>query len=630
MKTVSPQSFPTGLAESLEEVFGESVPASFLLSGGLSGAHLYLVPFASAPYVVKVGPSRLIDRERINFANLNGTAVHYQVSCDPTFTDKIAKCCLPHDRRVIAYRFAGRIPAQTDDLLSFLECAEHFLCGRSEDFLNHLASIQQRLTELWLHSGQPDGEIVRLPDFLEPNWAKVNPILATAEAMSHGAVKRSEVNRTWQNWEEERGNPIRMRLGHIHGDLRCANIVLSRGEPYLVDFGSVRKAPPFIDLIRLEVDIVLRARIPAAIRNELLRSVFDPLLWEPYAAATSPAQRLIVEFRRAYVQILPGRKATISSQLDFYAAYMSELLRRTTYWEDLFLAVDTRQFIWLLLAQCVSYLHSANYANTIAENIHNLDRLFRPPLIPKGIGLIRCYYGGQDNDERNGRKHKLLNGYRGPAVLLAHSGFSYLVPSAPHFRAVRSFLASYPQNRFVAILTNPFCQAAIEIYLNWIRSYLKQNHKLKDGVRLEQNFKLTSSLQGYLNLKLHFGDQIEVRMTSFEPSCTVIWTSQGYFLEPYFKFDQFERAHNGLNTYEMECAPDADLADSFQFTGDEKITHLNFFYHHSLPFDKWKESRPLLHQAAESNLEWMERTGEIDAFERSCISELLQRYMREP
>ncbi len=615
----------------LEKSANDKIIHIFPLSGGLSGARVFLASFDTVgAHVIKTGSKELIDREKRNFRTLKNTGAYNDLKSN--LVEKILDLKSSKSTPLIVYKYAGRVPEQNESPpQSFLDCAELYFKGENPDFINQITDVDRDLANFRATATVQAAASYSLPQFLEPDWKLISPIISTAEALSSFSFSLKEVREVWESWKDERKNPVQLRLERTHGDLRCNNIVYSDKKLFLIDFGNVREAPNYLDLIHLEIDIILRMQVDNEIRNRIVRAAFDPYYWQKEASPDwSQEEKIIQQFRWLFMLRQVRHSATDLVRRDFYVAYLVDLLRRARHWEDYFLSVQSRHLLWWIISCCLEAIKNVDRKpNALPSSLEEYSVLLRPD-VPRGMGLLNWTFGDKENgdtenEKRNEKKKKAIASSRGQITLFAHSGHAYLAEPGIHFGELCRYLDN-SENSFLAILLNPFSEAAIQLYLNWIRAYEKRSQTF-GSLSVDGKFRI--ALQSYQGLRNIYGDRIRVMMTSFDFSCTVLWTTEKFFFEPYFRLDAIERARMKLNSYEMEYDSRSAFGQVFGICDGNNLTHLDFFMSRSITYEKWKENLNNLHEKAKENLEVLEAIGEINSSEREFISIHLHKYLDE-
>ena len=252
------------------------------------------------------------------------------------------------------------------------------------------------------------------------------------------------------------------------------------------------------------------------------------------------------------------------------------------------------------------------------------------PAVSKDLGLSCLYYGGSDNRARNESKQKAVKESRGDVVLLAHSGHAYL--AGCHKSSIKAFLEDKNKTgKFIVILLNPFSLAAIGMYLNWLRSFEADGLDMSDihaiDHLLPKKVKFLDSLLSYRSLRNNYDSRLELRFTSFDIGCTVLWTDNAYFIEPYFRFNPAERAERKLTTYEMELDSESPMADQVQYGYERPTTHLNFYYRYSVLFEDWCKTQKAQIASGIDTLNFMADSGEISWKEANCLTSYLPHFI---
>lgn len=232
-------------------------------------------------------------------------------------------------------------------------------------------------------------------------------------------------------------------------------------------------------------------------------------------------------------------------------------------------------------------------------------------LVPRRSGIQTIYAGESDNVARNEAKQKAIQRTNGNVTLLARTGYSYLTSIGQHGTEVFRFLSNEEDNSFTAVILNPYCTGAIEVYLTWIRSCGSPDFVAPYLAR--QIGKLKNSLDGFRDLRAEFGDRVELRLTSFDISMTILATIDTIFMEPYFQAHEEKRNRQGLVGIEIESRCDGDLGQLLgpSKTADEGLSHLDFFLTHSIPYDDWRAHQALFASHFSSLLDLLAQTGEL-------------------
>jgi hypothetical protein len=245
--------------------------------------------------------------------------------------------------------------------------------------------------------------------------------------------------------------------------------------------------------------------------------------------------------------------------------------------------------------------------------------------VPRRLGISKVYAGESDNKDRNTEKQGAILRTNGDVLLLARTAYSYLCDArGVHCRTVRQFLHMDEANRFIAVILNPYSMAAIEVYLMWLHS-CRPGGCPGDYVA-QQIGKLTNSLEGFRSLKREFAERVQLQLTSFDVSMTILTTSDAIFVEPYFQADEEKRIEQGLVGFEIEFNRDASLGPLIASTNsdDKHLAHLDFFLRHSISYQAWKSKLALMASQYDSQLEFLLQTSQI----LQCEAEELGRVLR--
>jgi hypothetical protein len=382
----------------------------FCLPGGLSGAKVLLIQTTAAPLVLKVGPPKQIAQELRTFLQLRGTNLFTQLALGSEQDAWLSSLRFRDGSRALGYRFLGQIPRHSEQSVgTLLDSAESYINGTEDRFPDHIANISGQLLELRAQTSRQLTSIL-LPEYTEPAWQRVDPLLATAQAFSSRVPTVDAIHTAWNRWESRRSAPVQMQLGFIHGDLRAANVVLAWSArttlPFLVDFGSVKRAPSYVDLVRLEIDLILRMQVSDDLFERILVAAFDPQSWtlDSNASATDRVSGFVGVFRQAYLGHVGTRHAASDICDDYYAFYLSELLRRVPYWEVRFLEPKSRRTLWWLVLLALQRLRdSAAFRCPTSDSVHSYVNALKSPEIPPELGVSQVFFGPSDSDARDGR-----------------------------------------------------------------------------------------------------------------------------------------------------------------------------------------------------------------------------------
>jgi len=292
--------------------------------------------------------------------------------------------------------------------------------------------------------------------------------------------------------------------------------------------------------------------------------------------------------------------------------------------------------LWWLMTMSVDQLNNIRKApSPPARDLERYGQILRPA-IPEQIGLRKCFYGANDNEIRNKDKRLAIEQSRGDILLLAHSGQSYLSHLGCHYTSICAYLEQQECNRFFPIILNPFSIPAVQMYLNEIHALKSRGYDIaKVAPQVVQHLeedrvKLYESVVSYRNSKKRYGEQIHVRFTSFEPGCTILWTSTYCFVEPYFQTDPGLRAKHKLNTYEFELSVSNECAQGLYSDMKRSTTHVNFFLEYSISFEEWVARQVELREAANRALEVLVLIGEVEQIESDCIKEYMRKVPWSP
>jgi hypothetical protein len=264
-------------------------------------------------------------------------------------------------------------------------------------------------------------------------------------------------------------------------------------------------------------------------------------------------------------------------------------------------------------------------------------KLMAPPL--RKMGAVALYYGPGDNQRRNEAKEEALRQAKGKAFLLAQTGTAYFSAGgflSPH---VMAFLRRDKGNTFVAVLMNPFSEAALKLYLTCIEAAERVRTDAADVVAGHLG-KLRETLGGYRN---DFrGHSVSLRFTPFDPVCTVLLTGTRCFVEPYFQFDPIERRGKHLDTYEWELENRIDqaevtnkpLADHFRASSEESTaqskapSHMSFHLRRSQPADEFVKHLAKDREQCEQTLKRLADKGVLQHSEAKAVKGQLAELQR--
>jgi hypothetical protein len=215
-------------------------------------------------------------------------------------------------------------------------------------------------------------------------------------------------------------------------------------------------------------------------------------------------------------------------------------------------------------------------------------------------------YTPDDNDRRNARKLEVLQNTTKPIQLIASSGYAYLGKYRNLFwRALQERLRTGVPVHI--ILEHPFSDSRVQLTLGELipdkpfptpiqqvilEKYRQGSLNSFDPVTfIEQSDhyigKYLPSLRGYEDLKLQFGDLIELRISTFPLPATILLTVATGFFEVYIRAQS--RTDHPMNTFELEF-PDSHYLHStcknyFDFLWQTSLSYTEF----QTSIDFWKE-----------------------------------------
>ncbi len=559
------------LASRVEEFFrhhGVHGPVHYArsLSGGLSGAAVYLTAVGELPpIVIKMGDVPAIEREYSGRQkNYNHNSELKSLGIDglgPEFPGARGQ-----KWRSIAYlHIGGKKYSHLKNFVDFEEYAREYTNGdvRTESIRECIDQLINRLRTDTQKSHQQRATPLPLADYL--------PTLPWTDGLSNGLGVASGILGDPPNlvdletWFTTASSVVTIAPVHdyrdLHGDPRFANVLVDRlrSEAELIDYGNPQSGHIFQDLARFEVDIWLRSAIdssnsrrPIAKTTQLVRAleVVAP------TAADVPSVPLLSIWRQSVLANVP--EFTADGALAMYSWFLvCDLLKRLRWVRPggtSEAGADASEIIAMTLA-----IRSAidGRSDPESEGI-SIARNAR-----RSLGLVDLFVPVQGrersvNQQRNEAKRRHLStAVRGSAVrLLAETGNSYLSTRGVFFDDIVSLLRQGA--RFEVVLA-PFWPG-------------QSDSQLRTTTR-----KFDESLDGVAYLRQEFGDQVEVKQIAEHLTATVLLTRKHAFWEPYISFAESRRDKVLLETFEL----------SMDLQNDPHIKHLLVSHW----FDLWGRAR---------------------------------------
>lgn len=193
----------------------------------------------------------------------------------------------------------------------------------------------------------------------------------------------------------------------------------------------------------------------------------------------------------------------------------------------------------------------------------------------KNLSKATNYSGGfsniffdKDNAIRNNIKRQELQSTQ-TLRLQANTGYSFLVPGAPHYNIVRNGLSQGMEVK--VIIQNPLSVNAVLTLLRrsdfhsereYI-SYLKNQLPSDRLINIYRNshwfsIRLKACIDGYNNLRKAFGNQrIQLRFSNRDLSNSILLTDNYLFFEPYFGI--LEMDTKDISVFEVQVSKNSTL-----------------------------------------------------------------------
>ncbi|HEX5119753.1 MAG TPA: phosphotransferase [Pseudonocardiaceae bacterium] len=538
----------------IDEVFGSqggfnaSIVRLLPLSGGESGAAVLRAivksPHSRVPYVLKCGHEYLIAREREAYRRWNEVTTLWNGAPPHDMSHE----CSVDERGVawsaILYKLAGNT-GEAEDLISLEDCVSAFTADGARADGPSWSSTFRTLARTLASAYETPGPDMSAAQLLAVPIKPLRAILSSVTAVAaigpeNGTVQWTELFDSLSEWESYTENLRRdVRTTVSHGDLRGANVLLNGDthHPFLIDFGSVGVSSPIMDLARLEVDLLVRA---GNLKEDEIPRV-HAVLFDEYSNPTwadSPfrivrvVHHLRTAFERVIQQGLDSGRLTDEIRL-FHACRVVTAAKMLRWSDDRATSPGVRRhLLWMVLEGIRRVVGNTG----TSEGARGMRALPRPPdpLIHQAadVGLFALHHP-KDWPSRNRAKLKLLE-TTDDVWLIAHSGWSYLVPEGVLFSAMQERVEKARQGergRTRILVLSPYNEESIT-------RALQQAPEATDleGLRDTRTFtRFTRCLTDFRNMfwKSEEEPAIELRICPFSIGCSVLLADGSMFYEPY-------------------------------------------------------------------------------------------------
>ena len=168
------------------------------------------------------------------------------------------------------------------------------------------------------------------------------------------------------------------------------------------------------------------------------------------------------------------------------------------------------------------------------------------------------------NSIRNESKKKSIQ-EPGNIFLIAHSCYSFIAQFGHRYRDLieEKLKSGYC---FKAVASNPWSESSFfasfsEVYEN-LRDYEyvgDDGKRYLDSIRIIEDsrcysMKYRDSINGYLNLRKKYRNQIQLRFTKYEIMSSILLTDKDCYMEPYLPVNLDERYEKGMLTFELRIS----------------------------------------------------------------------------
>jgi len=97
------------------------------------------------------------------------------------------------------------------------------------------------------------------------DWVSTSPVVVRSlSEIRRGSISDMDLRRSSVEPPDERGIDVTVHEGLAHGDLHGFNVLVTpQGEPTLIDYGEVRRAPAALDPLTLELSLIFHPNMAA-------------------------------------------------------------------------------------------------------------------------------------------------------------------------------------------------------------------------------------------------------------------------------------------------------------------------------------------------------------------------------
>ena len=375
-------------------------------------------------------------------------------------------------------------------------------------------------------------ELPRLP------WETFLPVASAVACMADRWLEFvSSIPEAW-NAAVSGQSAIQFEQGVCHGDLRCANILVTgnAGTPglFVIDYGHTGPAHPLIDLPRLEADLLLRIALRRDDRRAILKQVVacrHELVPQQWADSECHLLRLLFALREFAERVAnaycEGEQASRVYQL-FLLGHVVRFARRDD--PSLRRLEHRHDYVWLALALAQRLLGEA--ARRKPVQLLPFPFSARTAADMSQCGVSDVFWGPE---RRNQEKLDLLRTHPGPVRLLAHTGKSYLQEGAIFAKTLRERLErAGPEDRVQIVLLNPYSVEGSKLGIAEARGDLQGPEvDLDYHERNTELFRRFNACAESFRRLRDTHKNIELRITHYSPDATILLSGNVAFVEPY-------------------------------------------------------------------------------------------------
>ncbi len=507
------------------------------ISGGLSGAAVALVFISGSnrtPTLVKFGKSDILREEIERFHN------HIEPSIKtPQMRNRFVPLIFPPKDSaflqkegldglhytVLAYEYAK------SGSRNRVHSLDTFIRMHNKEEVRSLILRLLSLLEDTLHADRNKNERQNLRLFYLPRvpWSTFMPVACTSVGNTDWRNFVTELPKLWKEAAGKSRWTIPANPTVIHGDLRCANILVSDESETLslIDYGQSGYGNPMMDLARLEADILLRAAQDQKEARELLgEMIFTEEFCRPKWENSHRVLRIIFALRQYALSLASSIFQEPCGEEKVFMIYRMYLIGHATRFcrldDPLLRGIDHRMdYLWYTLSLMRQALGNKALSRPITSStLHFLNDMEK-------CGVVDFYWG---RERRNTEKIAALN-EDGTIRLLAHTGHSYLNDEANlFFNSIKNRLGS--GHKVKIILLNPYSVEGAKLGLAEGRGNLRGPelyiHYYEENTELFKRF--FKCLEIYKTLE---NSGIELMITNYSPDATILITDRFAFFEPY-------------------------------------------------------------------------------------------------